>query len=517
MSSILCCIFNYNDNANASAWADRLSPYFDTVILDSGSNPRCTHPLSIPLDNLFYSGLMNEAYRRGKEGNYSWVMIVTSDLQISANNTAKLIRAMREVAVTKNVGLYQPSTAWKGRSLPQSRCHFTGKMRHANFQEGWFHMIRIDLMGKVCPIDVNINRLGWGIDLALSHFARVEKLLVIVDDRIRVVHPGGTGYNRDKAEAQMRAWHATIPGYESPRHFPPLKDKIIKSNKLLVHFHVYYEDQVPWYIDKLSNINGCDWDLIVTSSNLSEDTAQLIRSFKEDTVFLTTENTGYDVWPFISMLRHVNLDDYELVLKLHTKNHNDVPCALDYVKVVGFQWRDFLVNAILGSKEQFRKCYNLFHDKPDCGIVFERILLRKSRRILPEDASALDVELKRMGIRKNYRFFCAGTIFMARAAAYKRLRDSYLTADCFPAKSESHSGGSLAHVYERILTFLVRDEGYKIYTVTSEPWITFKVKMRLFLNQYLKRIFALEHEPPYDYKVLTLFGKKIVVSKKPRN
>lgn len=223
---ILCCIFNHNENADASAWADRLSPHFDTLILDSGSTPACQHPLSVTLENIYYSGLMNEAWRRGSEGGYKWVMILTSDLQISPGNCERLIAGMKEVAPALNVGLYQPSAAWRGRALPQSRCHFSGKMRPANFQEGWFHLIRLDLLGKVCPIDTGLNHFGWGIDLALSHFARIMKLLILVDDRVRVVHPGGTGYNKGKALEQMRAWHATLPGYTSPRHFKPLREPV---------------------------------------------------------------------------------------------------------------------------------------------------------------------------------------------------------------------------------------------------------------------------------------------------
>jgi hypothetical protein len=68
--------------------------------------------------------------------------------------------------------------------------------------------------------------MGWGIDLAFSHVARIKRMLVLVDDRVRVVHPKGTGYNRDAALAQMRRWHASIPGYTSPRHFRPLRDEI---------------------------------------------------------------------------------------------------------------------------------------------------------------------------------------------------------------------------------------------------------------------------------------------------
>lgn len=223
---ILCCIFNYNDNAAASAWADRLSPHFDTLILDSGSQPPCAHPLAVHLSNLYYAGLMNEAWRRGVEGGYGWVLVLTSDLMISEKHTVRLVKALAEISHAENVGLYQPSTAWRGRSLPQSRCHWTGRMRRTNFQEGWFHLVRVDLLGKVCPIDTSVNRLGWGIDLALSHFARVERLLILVDDRIRVVHPGGSGYNRDEALRQMRAWHATLPGYTSPRHFRPFREPI---------------------------------------------------------------------------------------------------------------------------------------------------------------------------------------------------------------------------------------------------------------------------------------------------
>lgn len=231
---ILCCVFNYNSNDAACAWADRLSGCFDTLILDSGSNPPCPHPLAVHLDNIYYSGLMNKAYELLLERGCRWLMIVTSDIEIDDANTARLIRAMQDISKSVNVGLYQPSCrlSFHGRALPQSMCHYTGRMRKVNFQEGWFHLVCRELLDYLMPIDCSLNRLGWGVDLALCHFARISHKLIIVDDRVRVVHPKGTGYNRDKALAQMRAWHATINGYTSPRHFRPLKDKIEYSSVL---------------------------------------------------------------------------------------------------------------------------------------------------------------------------------------------------------------------------------------------------------------------------------------------
>ena len=83
-----------------------------------------------------------------------------------------------------------------------------------------------EILDEVMPIDLATNRLGWGVDLVLCHFARLKRMLVLVDDRVRVVHPRGSGYNRDAAREQMQRWQAGIPGYESPRHFRPLRDEI---------------------------------------------------------------------------------------------------------------------------------------------------------------------------------------------------------------------------------------------------------------------------------------------------
>ena len=225
---VLCCVFDHNQHEGAARWADLLSPHFDTEILDRGSTPACPHPAALHLENVYYSGLMNEAYRLLRERDYRWLMIVTSDIEIDAANAARLVAGMQDIVRTANVGLYQPSCALSlhGRALYQSVCHYTGRLRRVNFQEGWFHLVCREVLDAVLPVDVAVNRLGWGVDLALSHAARVGRMLVLVDDRVRVVHPRGSGYNRDAAKEQMRRWLAGLPGYTSPRHFRPLKDEI---------------------------------------------------------------------------------------------------------------------------------------------------------------------------------------------------------------------------------------------------------------------------------------------------
>ena len=35
-------------------------------------------------------------------------------------------------------------------------------------------------------------------------------------------------------------------------------------SKLLVHLHVYYREQLPWFLEKLAHLEE-PWDLLVTS------------------------------------------------------------------------------------------------------------------------------------------------------------------------------------------------------------------------------------------------------------
>lgn len=43
-------------------------------------------------------------------------------------------------------------------------------------------------------------------------------------------------------------------------------------NRLFVHFHVYYHEQIDYFINKLSNINLCRWDLYVTVCEDNKET-----------------------------------------------------------------------------------------------------------------------------------------------------------------------------------------------------------------------------------------------------
>ena len=227
-------------------------------------------------------------------------------------------------------------------------------------------------------------------------------------------------------------------------------------SRLLVHFHIYYHDQVEFFIEKMRNIVGCEWDLLVTYSEGSEQTESLIKEFKPEAEFLQVENAGYDVWPFIKVLKTIDFDKYDYILKLHTKNVSPTKNRINGLALKNERWRNILVDSMLADSERFTKCLNLLEKNSKCGIVCSYEMSKRRSMGLPEDLSALENEAERIGVTILSGKFVSGTMFLARLDAFKLIKDADLEVDAFAKhKAASHSTGSLAHVYERLMVFAV--------------------------------------------------------------
>lgn len=278
--------------------------------------------------------------------------------------------------------------------------------------------------------------------------------------------------------------------------------------KLLVIFHLYYRDQLPWFLDKLSHVKGCDWDLLVTGPAFDEPSKAAILAFKPEARFLECENVGYDVWPFLKALQQTDLDRYDLVLKIHTKNNTGKhKVRINGVHLKEYMWRNTLVDAILQDDRRFQEVLAIFWEHPDAGMVCSRKLY--CALFFKEDHALLDQELERLNLHTEDRRFCVGTMMMMRASLFKALPlDSY-GPEIFPAQSASNSGGTPAHVYERVFSLLVPAQGYRVYTTGSDRSFERKQWRRKHLKPILSWIFNIDREGEEGIKYLTLFGIKI--------
>lgn len=285
------------------------------------------------------------------------------------------------------------------------------------------------------------------------------------------------------------------------------------TEKILVVFHIYYQNQIPYFISKLKNITGVEWDLVVTGNNLTEEAADAIRSFKPDVRFMNTENRGYDIWPFIQCIKETDLSKYLYVIKLHTKNEDDsMVIHFNGIRFRGRKWLSLMINALLRSPERFTKNHNAFVNRQKLGLIYSMDLNVTAKDCNIEDGKMLSDELARLGIKPTSRDYCAGTIFAVRASALEYLKDGRITKDIFPASNGSHKSGTLTHTYERILCIAVSAQGYQRKLIKSSRYRYCYFAVKRFIQPFLSWLFEINYHGEERHKYLTIFGFRFKLS-----
>ena len=214
-----CFIFNYNKDDNAKIWYDRLNFKYPTYILDTFHKQNGTHFLSenetvIEYDNIFCGGLTKKAYEISKKMGYEWVLIANSDVVCNDYNYNKLTEVISELISKQDIGVWDPSACFgsmvngsTGRINDNKHLYYQGtnQPREVKSGEGWFEIISIHVMDMVMPYtDYEENKYGWGMNDAFNRAARKLKLKVVVDDRVIMYHPFGTGYNNFEASEEYQ-------------------------------------------------------------------------------------------------------------------------------------------------------------------------------------------------------------------------------------------------------------------------------------------------------------------------
>ena len=261
----------------------------------------------------------------------------------------------------------------------------------------------------------------------------------------------------------------------------------MQNKKLLVHLHLYYHEQIDFMIKNLKNINGCNWDLFVTYNTENPISINKLLKLKSDVHLIKVDNIGYDVWPFIQVIKSVNLNDYAYILKIHTKNKT----PMMYVKkftAKGYWWRNELINVLLSSKRKFRNNLKILDNNRNIGMLCSEICLFDTGDGLPENTYMLDDELKLLNFKTKSGKFCAGTMFMAKTEIYKFLKQDIINKLRFEPSEGSSSNTSLAHTYERILTIAAIESGYKIKTIPN-----YKENIYKFFKTLFKSIFSIHN------------------------
>lgn len=278
--------------------------------------------------------------------------------------------------------------------------------------------------------------------------------------------------------------------------------------KLLIHFHLYYLDQLDYFLEKLLNIEGCTYELYVTMVEKNAEAEQKILRLFPDARILLVPNKGYDVGPFIDVLNRVNLRDYDYVLKVHTKNTSlNNGDKINGKWISRKCWMPLLVESLIGSEKIFANNLLRFARHPETGMVASKYLITSSTDSYTNILPQVQNTIKKLGLNVPQKLtFVAGTMFMARAHLFCPIVKAGYTLNDFEPTGKTSQGNQLAHVFERVFGAMITGQQHSIYKNNKG---TCKTKFTYIFNR-IKHFIVYTKKIDKNTKIIKLFGITVV-------
>lgn len=269
--------------------------------------------------------------------------------------------------------------------------------------------------------------------------------------------------------AQAPVPHHLRPPVPDPAQRPMQGDgeqtqaRALHTLRLAVVVHLYYPEYWSDFARALVALPGHTDVFITTPIEKLEWVRKIVANDLPSSRVIGCENRGRDLGPLVGLLKHVSLEDYDYVLKLHSKRSPHLPPGR------GDLWRR---NLLAGLLPQGRVAELLSHlDRhPEIGMAAPGNWLSSLRSTTGYELN--HPRLKQLGERlgfdvdaAHYRF-AAGTMFWARGAVFRALR----TLDLQPEDFEAEAGqldGTLAHALERLMPLLAFSAGLDIRPLPS--------------------------------------------------
>ena len=236
---------------------------------------------------------------------------------------------------------------------------------------------------------------------------------------------------------------------------------------ILVHVHVFYPnmwEEIKEYLKALTNVN---LDIWITVPEQNADMKEQILCDFPGGHFLTVDNRGYDIAPFVEVLKRVELAQYHYCIKLHTKRDMPIPAHVGKVDVSGNKWRDLLLAFL--KKKNNERILKAFESTPQLGMVGHHALICSKE---PNDNQAWSQSLRWIQERFSDSSlispsFIAGSMFICRAPLMSAFRD-ILSDTEFERPSREHPS-TISHAAERLLGHIITASGHVIRDVFTPP------------------------------------------------
>lgn len=278
-----------------------------------------------------------------------------------------------------------------------------------------------------------------------------------------------------------------------------------RESKILVILHLFYPKSWQEIREYLNNLSCYNYDLIVTLTEemVSDAILNQISRFKADVRFVKCKNLGFDLRPFLIALKLVDLDEYDIVIKLQSKSTKR---AWLYIYDQLFMRRDWfldLYDGVLSSKVIHKNIDTLMNDETVGMIAAENLIVHDPQHKVKMVKKI--AKINNLYVPNDYRFV-AGTCFAIKSKCLKNIQIYPWTDTNFESLSNAR-GMSFAHFFERYICTQVESVwNLKLVGTAIRPikhailWLPNKILYRFSSNRLFEE--NIEFDPEYFYWML---------------
>ncbi|WP_156375982.1 glycoside hydrolase family 99-like domain-containing protein [Methylobacterium sp. Leaf117] len=423
-----------------------------------------------------------------------WKIKTGEDLLIWCNRTEPSDYSFEQIdAEIDAVVEFPPHVVPHSRHVPKYRMiqKFAGIKSEGNFYD-YRRLVDDIVSGKdYAPIPVNIPfyrgvTLGWDnsarratgqsiwFGFSLAYYYKwlryvVDYTVSTFDDDKRFVFINawnewaeGTYLEPDVATgyANLNTTSKAIFG-EQLKSLPTFSSAKISTNlnlKIAVHLHVYFLDQVDFFVEQLNQIDA-NFDLFITTDSDAKNAfiTEIFstRGIQKQLKVLTTPNVGRDIGPMLMFVSKYLLE-YDVIGHFHTKKSSTVKW--------GDRWCKYLVSNLLGSTNNIKGIFAEFTTNESLGLVYP-----PTYPLISPHVSWGEVKDRCYEILKTLRLnvllpsdpeFPAGNMFWARVPAIIPILRHNWEIDDFETEA-GQIEKTLPHCIERLWGYVASASGYE--------------------------------------------------------
>lgn len=259
--------------------------------------------------------------------------------------------------------------------------------------------------------------------------------------------------------------------------------------RIAIVIHVYYIDLFEEIVSYLKNI-PFKYSLMISVCD-EEHQTEIEKNIKnleylEYAYVRVVENRGRDIAPMlVDFASHIKNFDY--ICHIHTKKSL-------YVGSEMVEWRQYLYQMLLGSRERVRAIISLLETNKDIGIIYPDAYPQfpywgftwlSNKGIAPYLLSRLGIPFD----PDEYIDYPAGSMFWAKRIALEPLLDLNLKQDDFPEEI-GQTDGTIHHTIERCFALSSQKRGLKYATIKDQTGNIFSYRCHKNFHQYISLTFG---------------------------